>query len=190
MSPILGARGGLSASAYGFTSSVLVPGDYESIATAIVGSGGAPSVTFNTIPSTYKHLQIRAIAKAVNNDQGYFLQINGDTAANYNTHYMFGTGSGTPTSASNNTWGGIDVAVTSSSNFSGMVIDILDYSDINKNKTVRTLSGNDNNGSGYIFFSSGLWRNTAAITSLTIRELLGGGNITEYSSFALYGIKG
>lgn len=162
---------------------------YESIAISTVGAGGASSVTFSSIPSTYTHLQIRAIAKAVNNDQGYFLQFNGDTATNYNTHYIYGDGSSAVAGA-NSTWAGIDVAVTSSSNFSGMVIDILDYANTNKNKTVRSLSGNDNNGSGYAFFGSGLWRNTNAITSITIKELLGSGNLSQYSHFALYGIKG
>jgi len=63
MSPILGARGGLSASAYGFTSAVVGPGDYESIQTVTVGSTSQSSISFTSIPSTYKHLQIRYISR-------------------------------------------------------------------------------------------------------------------------------
>jgi hypothetical protein len=180
MSPILGI---MASAISGNLSS------YESIQTVTVGGGGSATVSFTSIPATYKHLQIRASAKAVNNDQGYFMQFNSDTGTNYNTHLLYGNGASV-TALSNNTWGGMDLSPTSSSNFSAMVVDILDYTDTNKNTTIRTLSGVDNNGSGYAFFASGLWRNTAAVTSLTIREILGGGNITEFSSFALYGIKG
>jgi hypothetical protein len=162
---------------------------YESISTVTVGGGGSATVSFTSIPATYKHLQIRASAKAVNNDQGYFMQFNSDTGTNYNTHLLYGNGASV-TALSNNTWAGMDIASTSSSNFSAIVVDILDYTDTNKNTTIRSLSGVDNNGSGYATLASGLWRNTAAVTSLTIREILGGGNITEFSSFALYGIKG
>lgn len=180
MTPILGIW------ASGITSSK--QNSYESIATITVGSP-VSSISFTSIPQTYQHLQIRAIAKAVNNDQGYFLQINGDTAANYNSHAVYGQGS-SAVAFSNNTWGGVDVAPTSSTQFSPIIVDILDYTNTNKFKTVRNLSGVDNNGSGYAFFTSGLWRNTAAINRLDIREFLGGGNISQYSSFALYGIKG
>jgi hypothetical protein len=67
--------------------------------------------------------------------------------------------------------------------------DFLDYTSTTKNKTIRSLLGQDNNGSGYIQFQSDLWINTAAITSLTILST-GGDYINQYSQFALYGIKG
>jgi subtilase family serine protease len=74
--------------------------------------------------------------------------------------------------------------------FGAAIIDILDYANTNKYKTIRILSGNDNNGSGTIRFSSGaLYSNTNAVSSIT---LVSGssGNWSEYSQFALYGIKG
>jgi hypothetical protein len=64
---------------------------------------------------------------------------------------------------------------------------VLDYGNTNKNKTVKTLAGYDGNGSGEIWFTSTLWNNTNAITSMTISSNF---NFTQYSSFALYGIKG
>ena len=50
---------------------------YESIATVTVGAGGSSSISFTSIPSTYKHLQIRAITRDtgtsyINNLAGYF----------------------------------------------------------------------------------------------------------------------
>ena len=72
--------------------------------------------------------------------------------------------------------------------FSGGVIDILDYANTNKYKTSRGLSGYDANGSGLLYLASGLWMNTAAITSIEITDALG--NFATNSTFALYGIKG
>ena len=189
--PIIAGRASAAYGA-GFATSIPVApselvGSYDALSTVTVGTA-VSSITFAGIPNTYKHLQIRAIAKAVSNEQGYFMQFNSDTGTNYNTHLLYGNGASV-TALSNNTWAGMDIASTSSSNFSAIVVNILDYTDTNKNTTIRSLSGVDNNGSGYAFFASGLWRNTAAVTSLTIIEILGGGNITEFSQFALYGVK-
>jgi hypothetical protein len=73
--------------------------------------------------------------------------------------------------------------------FAGYVIDILDYANTNKNKTIRSLAGSDANGSGTIWFGSIAWLSTSAITSLSF-NIESGSNFTQYSSFALYGIKG
>ena len=72
--------------------------------------------------------------------------------------------------------------------YNGLIIDILDYKDTNKYKTLRGLGGNDANGSGYVSFNSGSWRSTSAITSIKLYPDTGSFN--TYSHFALYGIKG
>ena len=70
-----------------------------------------------------------------------------------------------------------------------MIVDILDYENTNKNKTIRSLAGLDLNGSGgRIEFCSSLWMSSAAITSVKV-DNFAGGNIAQYSSFALYGVK-
>ncbi len=164
---------------------------YESIETITVGSSGQSSISFTSIPQTYKHLQLRAIAKTVSNDQGVFLQFNGDTAANYSSHYMYGTGNGgNPIVGANTTWAGMYCSPTFSSQFSGLIVDILDYTNTNKLKTVRSIAGVENNGSGYATITSGNWRNSNAITSISIKEILANSNFTQFSHFALYGIKG
>lgn len=76
----------------------------------------------------------------------------------------------------------------SSTNPSAVVVDILDYANTNKNKTIRVLAGVDNNGSGEVALNSGLWPSTSALN--TIKILTTSGNLNQYSSFALYGIKG
>lgn len=167
---------------------------YFSIATATVGSGGSSSVTFSSIPSTYTHLQIRAIGRTnrSNTFDDIRFKINGDTATSYYVHFFYGDGAsvaaGSNTTYVTGAWGGgMSGATATSSVFGAAIIDILDYANTNKNKTIRALDGVENNGSGTIAFSSSLWSSTSAINSI---ELFGiGGTIQQYSSFALYGIK-
>ena len=167
---------------------------YESISTTVVGVGGVGSVTFSSIPSTYKHLQVRWFSRTLDtaNTTGQ-IQFNGDTGSNYRNHYLYGTGSaaGAGQSGSVTYITGMDQpnSLSSVSIFGTGVIDILDYTNTSKNKTVRLLGGNDQNGSGVVALGSGLWSDTAAITSLTFKSQQGLG-FAQYSSFALYGIKG
>lgn len=171
---------------------------YESIQTVLVGSGGQSSVSFTSIPSTYKHLQIRGISRdnrsSVNNN--VYLQFNGDTTfTNYRFHFVYGDGGGAAAGGDQASglfaYGGISASANAGSNIFGTsVIDILDYTNTNKNKVTRTLSGLDVNGSGgFISLASGLWLNTNAVTSITLIPW-GGNTFQQYSSFALYGIKG
>lgn len=173
------------------------PGAMIPLATTTVGSGGASSVTFSSIPQEYEHLQIRFIARDNRSlSYSYFgLRFNGDTGNNYRNHYLKGTGSvvvsGTDGVGARLTSDGIPGSTVSSNIFGVGIIDILDYKSTNKNKTVRILVGNDTNGGGDIYFNSGLWFATpAAITSITIIDQSNAeGNFSQYSSFALYGIK-
>jgi hypothetical protein len=74
--------------------------------------------------------------------------------------------------------------------FSSQVIDVLDYQNTNKYKTTRTLLGTDTNGGTNrgVEFSSGLWQSTSAVTQIDL--IAGGTTFSQYSSFALYGIRG
>jgi hypothetical protein len=173
----------------------LVTTSYESIATVSVGSGGSSTITFSSIPSTFAHLQLRAIMRT--NGSGTQdiakLQFNSDTGANYTYHTIFGNGSSVTADAAtgiNQNYLNRATSASSDANtFGVMVVDILDYKDTNKFKTIRDLGGADNNGSGTVYFTSGLWRSTSAVTSFTLNPL-DGTSFNEYSQFALYGIKG
>ena len=160
---------------------------YESIATTTVGAGGTTTVTFSSIPSTYTQLQIRGIMRMTNNADGPTMRFNGDTTtSNYRLHYL--QGNGTAASAgtiANNFYDPITMP-NGANIFGGFVIDILDYTNTNKYKTIRTIEGFDANGSGYVTFTSGLWQSTSAISSIVMT----GTTIQQYSSIALYGIKG
>ena len=179
-----------------FRSAAGPSGAYDSLATVTVGSGGVSSVTFAGIPSGYKHLQIRAIWRdnRSNSGNGSYadLRFNGDTGNNYAYHQLQGYGTGV-SAAGNANYGAIEVtrvadAGTTSGVFGSTVIDILDYTNTSKNTTIRALGGYDNNGSGAIYLYSGFWNNTSAVTSLSITDS-GGTLFSQYSQFALYGVK-
>lgn len=178
------------------SSTLAIEGDYESIATVTVGAGGAGTIDFTSIATTWNNLQIRAMARTDRNDGAVqdivTLTFNGDTASNYSDHYLFGDGAaaysdGTANRASIRNYY-VTTAQSTSNRFGALIIDIVDYKNTNKNKTTRTFSGADQNGSGNVSFTSGSWRNTNAITSIQLKPL-GGSNFVQYSHFALYGIK-
>ena len=170
---------------------------YESIATVTVGSGGSSYAEFTSISSSYKHLQIRVLARSnstgdVNDDCS--LQYNSDTGSNYVSHALNGNGTavtaGYNAAASTNRLLKTAGPDASANVFGGGVIDILDYTNTNKYKTARGLGGIDTNGTGgVISLESMLWLNTNAITSIKIAPRFGTLWV-EYSTFALYGIKG
>ena len=175
------------------SSGAVAGGSYESIATVSVGSGGSSSIDFTLIPSTYKHLQIRLIARDGAGTAYSYLKIkfNSDSGSNYRDHYIFGNGSTSGSGTNSLTFienDGIPGGTAGASMFGGGIIDILDYTSTSKNKTLRSLVGSDRNGGGEIYFNSGLYFATpSAITSITL--LPNSGNFAQYSHFALYGVK-
>ena len=197
MSPILGI--------WASQNYVRVTNSYESIATVTVGSGGAANVEFTSIPSTYTHLQIRYMAATdrsnFNVDVPYMQVGNGsiDTGANYSFHNLnVRADSVLSADAGSNSTNIYYLYASSSariaSTFAVGVIDILDYANTNKYKTIRSLNGCDLNGTpssqgGALSLTSGNWRSTSAITHIRITPVIGP-NFTQYTQFALYGIRG
>ena len=163
--------------------------DYESIATVTLGSASS-SISFSSIPSTYQHLQIRALtANSSFPSTSAYLYLNSDTTlANYYQHFLYGDGSSAAAGTGGNTALNPLMGSGMSTGPAATIIDLLDYQDTNKYKTIRLLNGYDTNGGGYVWFASNLWKNTAAVNTFTITAPVGSFN--QYSSFALYGIKG
>lgn len=199
MSPIISARGGLSSRAYGQFTAAGSLTSYESIATVTVGSGGQSTISFTSIPSTFTHLQIRTFARTTRNSSTgdfYAIRFNSDSGANYIVgHQLYGDGTTTGSFFNGASGNQIYIeripALNSTANVFGAInIDILDYKNTNKYKTTRALGGWDNNGTtSQIAFASGAWMSTTAISSISITSGTIS-NFVEYSSFALYGIKG
>jgi hypothetical protein len=160
---------------------------YESIATTTVGSGGTSFVTFSSIPSTYKHLQIRWSNATSTSGANYVVNFNSDTSnANYAFHNVRGSGSAASALAFAS-GSGNSFIIANESNYG--ICDVLDYTNTNKYKTTRTLGGSDFDGSGYASLNSSLWMSTSAITTIKLTADVVGG-WAQYSSIALYGIKG
>jgi hypothetical protein len=159
-----------------------------------VGSAGASSITFSNIPNTYTHLQLRFLTIPATANSTVMRVGNGsiDTNSNYAKHSLNGngtnaTGQGFATQSYFNLMG---YRVSASTIYPSVgTVDILDYANSSKNKTFRVLSGFDANGSGEIQLNSGLWASTSAINTIRIFNE-GGGNLSQYSAVALYGIKG
>jgi hypothetical protein len=180
--PIVGSFAGASARAYGLGAGVQV-GDFESIATITAGSAVA-NIEFTSIPATYSHLQIR-FAGLTANDQ--LIQFNSDTGSNYKSHYIFGDGASAASSViAPATY--VYFGYSPSATYPYVAnIDLLDYANTNKYKTMKVLAGGDANGSGYAFLTSGVWLSTNAITSIKLYP--SSGNFSQNTKAALYGMK-
>lgn len=173
-------------------------GAYDALATVSLNATTS-SVSFVGIPTGYKHLQIRYIARTDMNSGGAWspisLRFNSDTGSNYSIHSLGGTGASPFAegyASQTSTTGGFGAPSTNVANsFGAGIIDILDYANTNKNKTSRVLNGIDNNGSGIVLLQSGGWYSTAAINTITL-GLYGstnGSNFLSGTQFALYGVK-
>jgi len=170
---------------------------YESIASA-TGTGSSGTITFSSIPATYSHLQIRCIART---DTGFgtdYIQFrfNSDTGSNYTYHGIEGDGASTYNFAATGQTIVLNTNITGSAataNAMGTaVIDIVDYANTSKYKTVRTIGGQDQNSlsnTGQIRLISNLWLSTSAINRIDLTSYRSA-NWTTSTTFALYGIKG
>jgi len=168
---------------------------FESISTVTVDTAQS-TISFTSIPATYKHLQLRVSARSTYADTESFLKVNfnGDTGSNYPNHFLTGDGTNTGGygySTSQYAYAFLSsypAANATSSIFGSAIIDILDYKNTNKNKTVRSFGGFDRNNAGIVRLNSSVWLSANAITSISITDYRTG-NFAQYSSFALYGIR-
>jgi hypothetical protein len=172
-------------------------GSYESIATA-TGTGSSNTITFSSISTDYKHLQIRGLVRNTGPYSGCSelrVRLNGSSSAEYASHYLAGGGSSAfagDYSASETQirfYQGAAMNNNTADIMSVMVLDIHDYASSTKNKTLRFFAGADfNNTNGIVTLQSGLRVNTAAVTSVSLIAEYGSWN--TQTTFALYGIKG
>lgn len=184
MSPILtgviasGISGNLGGSA-----------SFESIQTA-TASGSSLTLSFTSIPSTYQHLQIR-INGGDSAGQNFKLIFNSDTNTNYMTHRLSSNnGISAIAGVTGPSWDYINIAGNAGlTPDAASIIDILEYTSTSKNKTIRAMTGWDNNSAGYIDHNSGLWFKTPeAITRIDLTKI--SSNWSAGTRAALYGIKG
>ena len=164
---------------------------YTLISSSTVGSGGAASVTFSSIPNTYTDLKIVYSTRisSSGNANAFFITFNSSTTG-YNTRFIEGAGSGTPGSAYvTSRYGGLDTGNTATSNtFSNGEIYIPSYLSSNNKSYVADSISENNATLGVQWLVAALWSNTAAITSIKLEPDSVSNTYLQYSSFYLYGI--
>jgi hypothetical protein len=151
---------------------------YRPLATVTLGSSAA-SVTFSSIPATYRDLILIVNGTpAINVNDSFSVRYNGDTGSNYSYVRMVGTSSNTATSVaeSNNSVGGF---------FGGsqqtFILQVMDYSATDKHKSwLSRVSAN------WVGAWAGRWASTSAITSVNI--LYASAGFGTGTTFSLYGV--
>jgi len=168
---------------------------YVLISSQVLASSAA-SVTFSSIPATYTDLVLRCSARMdpAGAFANLYIRFNSDTATNYSDAYL-STGNGTTgnsgrdTSATLGYLGLTDANSATANTFGNFELYIPNYT-ASANKPYSSITSLENNTAtqGYANAAiAGLWRNTAAITSITMTSDASQ-SFVQYSTFYLYGI--
>jgi hypothetical protein len=169
-----------------------MPDTFVKIATVTVGSGGAATMVFSSIPSIYTDLCIKMSARGTNTNGETRVTFNA-ISANYDVRVVYGNGA---TAASTNYLASSTLQLLGSNNrsssganiFSSTELYISNYAgSTNKSLSVDAVT-EDNVTSGSTTqagLHAGLSANTAAITSVTLAAAL---NFAQHSTATLYGI--
>lgn len=185
--PIPGIQGPQGATGPAGASGALV------LITEIVTSGSQASVTFSSIPNTYRDLIVRVRGRGDASATNVTIQMtfNGDTGTNYDIQYLEGSpsaGAGNFFSLNNISFSRLPGATAPANNAGGTDVIIFDYRGTTFYKSVSVSGGAIFGTSGSTTLTGqyvGDWRNTAAITSVKIA--LSAGNFVNNSVVSLYG---
>lgn len=158
-----------------------MPNTYESIATQTLGSAAA-SVTFSSIPSTYTDLVLVIAGTNTTSAQAIGMTFNGDTGTNYSRTAVYGDGTNAASIRDTNI-ARMDVVYYGTTQSNG-IVNIMNYANTTTFKTVLARS---NDPASAVNANVCLWRNTAAITSITLTAV--STTLAAGSTFSLYGIK-
>jgi hypothetical protein len=153
---------------------------YTPIATNTVSGSTTATVTFSSIPATYTDLVLVASGTAVG-PSDCVIYFNGSQATNYSWTRLYGNGSAA-SSVTNATQTSITVG-TLWTTVGNMIVNIQNYSN---STTFKTVLSRNNSPANYVAAFSGMWRSTAAITSLSF--VSGNEYITAGTTITLYGI--
>jgi hypothetical protein len=164
---------------------------FELIASSTVGSGGAASIDFTSIPSTFTDLLLKLSTRTDTSGQDYFalnISYNGSTTSFtnkslYGVNTTTGSGGGAYRYATYS-----EGPLMTASTFANGEIYIPNYA----GSSYKSLSADSvtetNAAAAIVAFHSTLWSNTAAINQITLTSSVGG-NFVEHSSAYLYGVK-
>jgi len=159
------------------------------IASSTIGSGGATSIDFSSIPATYTDICIKISARTDNGDGAVLVWFNNDTtASNYLKIRLLGEGTSgaSSSSASDSKMLFVDSTGQTASTFGNSEIYIPNYLSSNQ-KSVSVDSVIENNGNYTVDgLFAGKWSGTSAINRVTIAAQTG--SFVQYSTAYLYGI--
>jgi len=162
-----------------------MPNTFELIASSTVGSGGAASIDFTSIPSTFTDLCLKVSARDGDSNWVLNMKFNNSDGS---TRYLQGNGS----AAESGTQGDMRFIVNSNGStantFGNAEIYIPNYAgSTNKSFSIDAVS-EANATTAFMRLIAGLWSNTAAINRITLSNIASG-NIPQYSTAYLYGVK-
>lgn len=162
---------------------------FELIASSTVGAGGASSIDFSSIPSTYTDLCIKLSGRNTNAQNSIEVRIKlNNVTTNLSARDIEGAGSGTPGSVSNTYIPSVISAGNDTANTFGNVEFYIPNYAGSTNKSLSADGVSENNGTtAYAYLTAGLWSNTAAINQVTL--YFSSGNFAQYSTAYLYGVK-
>lgn len=168
-----------------------MPNTYSLIASSTAGSGGASSLTFSSIPSTYTDLCVKVSTRNLDATVLAYVRINGNTGSNYSTRRLYGTGSAAGSNTSSGTfftiYGLSNASPYTASVFSNGEIYLPNYANTSYTKLISVNTVTENNGTeAYSSLEAGLWNSVDAINSISI--FYSGFNQAQYSTAYLYGI--
>ena len=147
-------------------------------------SSSASSVTFGSIPNSYKDLKLIFNGDGTTGGGAALrLRLNGDTGTNYFRVGMWGNGSSSGSFTQNNNY--TDIMNFAAGRQLNAILDFMDYSATDKHKTFLA---RDNDAGFQVVANANRWASTSGITSITL--FASSGSIASGSTFSLYGIAG
>lgn len=157
--------------------------------TVTVGSGGAATIDFTSIPATFTDLMLVFSLRQSAANNNIRLSVNG-TTSNYSEIVLYGTGSATASTTASTTYFNLIYSNGSgetANTFGNGQVYIPNYAGSN-NKSMSADAVYENNATAAIAsLTALLWSNAAAITSLSLVPV--SGTWVQYSTATLYGIK-
>jgi len=159
-----------------------VDNTYQAIATQTLGSAAA-SVTFSSISGTYTDLRLIIVGGFAGGLDDLLVRVNSDSGTNYSRTFIYGNGTSAVSGRSSSNNGYYIAGLNGAQSVSKW--DFMNYSNSTTYKTVLVRS---DAADWAAFATVGLWRSTAAITSMSIANG-SAGNFNSGTSFTLYGIK-
>jgi hypothetical protein len=154
---------------------------YTPLANVTLGTA-ATSVTFSSIPATYRDLILIITAQRTGTPVNVGMRFNGDSGSNYSSVYMTGTGSSSVSATVSSTNFQLDLyPYPPSSGFNNYIVQMMDYSATDKHKPILVRVNDAGNATEA---SAGRWASTAAVNSLALTL----SNFNTGSTFSLYGV--